>query len=157
MDFTHHREIQIPVTETLLEGELVVPDHAEAIVIFAHGSGSSRNSKRNQMVAQKLQQHNIGTLLLDLLTEEEDKDYGNRFNIELLSKRLVDVTKWLSEQKDTRHCQIGYFGASTGAASALKSCRQDTPDRGGCIPRWQTRSCYGCFAESAHAGSVACR
>lgn len=121
MKTSYHEEIQIPLIEARLTGDLTIPAGAEAIVIFSHGSGSSRKSARNQMVARRLQEHKMGTLLFDLLTEEEDKNYYNRFNIELLTKRLVAVTKWLSGQKEAKNYRFGYFGASTGAASALKA------------------------------------
>lgn len=99
----------------------MIPKGAEAIVIFSHGSGSSRKSPRNQMVAQRLQQHNIGTLLFDLLTEDEDTNYFNRFDIDLLTLRLVKATQWLEALPEAHGCNLGYFGASTGAASALKA------------------------------------
>lgn len=121
MNILHYRDIEIPVTETFLFGTLAIPEHAAAVVIFSGGSGSSRKNAWNQKIAQQLQQHSIGTLLFDLLTEEEDKNYYNRFNIDLLSHRLIAVTKWLSEQDDTQNCRIGYFGTTTGAASAIKA------------------------------------
>lgn len=122
MKHAYHKEILIPVLKNIeLEGELIIPEDAKAIVIFSHGSGSSRKSLRNQMVARRLQQNNIGTLLFDLLTEQEDRDYYNRFNINLLTERLISVTEWLSAQKEFSGYNIGYFGASTGAASALNA------------------------------------
>jgi len=90
-------------------------------MIFSHGSGSSRFSKRNQMVAKYLHQKNFGTLLFDLLTEEEDTQYHNRFDIDLLTKRLVGATEWLERLPAAKDYRFGYFGASTGAASALKA------------------------------------
>ncbi len=102
-----------------LEGELIIPEHTSALVIFSHGSGSSRFSPRNNYVARQLHQHGIGTFLFDLLTEEEDEVYANRFNIELLSKRLVEVTRYLMRLPRLKAFTLGYFGASTGAASAL--------------------------------------
>jgi putative phosphoribosyl transferase len=118
---SYNKEIDIPLIEATLGGELTIPKGAESIVIFAHGSGSSRKSPRNLMISRRLREHNIGTLLFDLLTEEEDSNYYNRFDIDLLTKRLVGVTRWLEEQKEARYCRIGYFGASTGAASALRA------------------------------------
>ncbi|HET9431319.1 MAG TPA: alpha/beta hydrolase, partial [Chitinophagaceae bacterium] len=94
---------------------------ANAIIIFSHGSGSSRFSIRNRMVANFLQQKKFGTLLFDLLTAEEDQDYQNRFNINLLSDRLVGATSWLEKLPAAKNRRFGYFGASTGAASALKA------------------------------------
>ena len=116
-----HKEVSIQLDKTNLAGDLFVPANTTAIIIFSHGSGSSRFSKRNQQVAAFLQERNFGTLLLDLLTEEEDSRYQNRFNIELLSKRLAGATEWLERHPAATDCRIGYFGASTGAASALQA------------------------------------
>jgi dienelactone hydrolase len=106
-----------------LDGELKVPHRATGIVLFAHGSGSSRRSPRNQYVAQVIREAGTGTLLFDLLTKEEeaiDAYTGElRFNIEFLAGRLVDATNWIMAQPTTQHLRIGYFGASTGAAAAL--------------------------------------
>jgi putative phosphoribosyl transferase len=121
METEYHQEVRIPVSGTELEGELVVPAGAKAIVIFSHGSGSSRKSPRNQLVAEGLHKHHMGTLLFDLLTEEEDKTYFNRFNIDLLALRLINVTQWLQKLPQAAGCSFGYFGASTGAASALRA------------------------------------
>ena len=118
---TYHEEVRIPEGKIFLDGDLIIPASASVIIIFSHGSGSSRFSKRNRAVAVKLNEKNFGTLLFDLLTEEEDADYYNRFNIDLLSKRLIHVTQWLEQQPVARHCRFGYFGASTGAASALQA------------------------------------
>lgn len=115
------QEVNIPVEHTVVKGELTIPGNAHAIIIFSHGSGSSRFSKRNQQVARYLQDKNFGTLLFDLLTEEEDLHFYNRFNINLLTKRLAGVTEWLERLPAAKDCRIGYFGASTGAASALKA------------------------------------
>jgi len=120
---THHPEklVQIPSDSILLEGALAIPQHAQGLVIFAHGSGSSRFSPRNNFVAQVLRRAGIGTLLMDLLTEPEDAVYETRFDIHLLTDRLLLATRWLHKQADTKHLAIGYFGASTGAAAALKA------------------------------------
>ncbi len=113
----------IPVDMTLgpvtLPGSLGVPDGARGIVVFAHGSGSSRLSPRNTYVADVLRSHRIGTFLFDLLTEEEDAVYETRFNIRLLSERLVDATRWLMRRPEAADLPLGYFGASTGSAAAL--------------------------------------
>lgn len=114
-----HKKLKLPLDQVTLEGDLYLPDHACGFVIFSHGSGSSRFSPRNNFVAQQLQRRNIGTFLFDLLTETEDQDYSQRFNIELLSQRLVQVTKHFLKDEETKDLPIGYFGASTGAASAL--------------------------------------
>lgn len=114
-------EIDIPLTSVSLKGDLVIPEDARGIVIFSHGSGSSRFSPRNKQVAELFHQNHIGTLLFDLLTEEEDQVYENRFNIDLLVSRLIEVTEWLKEQPEVKELPIAYFGASTGAASALRA------------------------------------
>lgn len=116
-----HKDMDIPIGNTILEGELFIPERANGIVIFSHGSGSSRFSSRNQKVAQYLQELQFGTLLFDLLTAEEDKNYHNRFNIDLLTHRLIEVTLWLEQLTPASGHPIGFFGASTGAASALRA------------------------------------
>jgi dienelactone hydrolase len=121
MDLRFHKEVSIPAGKVTVYGELIIPVSAKGIIIFSHGSGSSRFSSRNQMVAKYLQEKKFGTLLFDLLTEEEDKHYINRFNIDLLTKRLAGATEWLERLPAAKNCRIGYFGASTGAASALKA------------------------------------
>ena len=121
MEEHFHKEVNIPVGKVTVHGELIIPEKAKAIVIFSHGSGSSRFSKRNQQVAKYLQGKKLGTLLFDLLTEEEDQFYHNRFDIDLLTKRLAGATEWLERLPAAKDCRIGYFGASTGAASALKA------------------------------------
>lgn len=121
MELHYHDEVEIPIGKVILKGELIVPLKAKGIVIFSHGSGSSRLSQRNQMVAHYLQQKKFGTLLFDLLTEKEDQQYHNRFDIDLLTKRLIGTTEWLEKQAAAQGCRLGYFGASTGAASALKA------------------------------------
>jgi dienelactone hydrolase len=115
-------EINIQISEDIqLKGNLTVPNEPDILVIFSHGSGSSRFSPRNNHVAGILNKNNIATLLTDLLTENEDKDYENRFNIDLLTERLISVTNYVSELSDLKNLPLGYFGASTGAASALKA------------------------------------
>ena len=116
-------EILIETSAAVLEGDLGLPKDTGAIVLFAHGSGSSRHSPRNRYVAQVLQSYGIGTLLFDLLTREEesvDEISGElRFDIPFLAGRLMDATRWLMQRPDLRHMKVGYFGASTGAAAAL--------------------------------------
>lgn len=113
----------MPVDQVSLDGDLHIPSDAEGIVLFAHGSGSSRFSPRNRYVAKVLQEAGLATLLFDLLTrEEEEIDQHTRqlrFDIRLLAHRLVMVTDWLGQQPQTRELAVGYFGASTGAAAAL--------------------------------------
>jgi putative phosphoribosyl transferase len=112
-------EIEIPVGDVSLKGDLIIPEGADAMVVFAHGSGSSRQSSRNRMVAGKLQQEGFATLLFDLLTVAEDTDQNRRFDVSLISRRLVDVSRWLEQQPGYSGMRVGYFGASTGAAAAL--------------------------------------
>jgi putative phosphoribosyl transferase len=112
-----------PSSAATLEGHLTIPVGAEGIVVFSHGSGSGRHSPRNQYVARVLQDAGLATLLIDLLTVEEEKEdlvtRQHRFNIGLLAKRLITATDWLAQQADTQNLIVGYFGASTGAAAAL--------------------------------------
>jgi pimeloyl-ACP methyl ester carboxylesterase len=114
-------EIDIPLTSVILKGDLVIPENPTGIVIFSHGSGSSRFSSRNRMVAELIQKYHIATFLFDLLTEKEDQIYENRFNIDLLTSRLIETTEWLMENKNIKGLPVGFFGASTGAASALRA------------------------------------
>jgi pimeloyl-ACP methyl ester carboxylesterase len=102
-----------------LEGDLAIPDRARGIVLFAHGSGSSRRSPRNQFVARVLREAGLGTLLFDLLTLREDAVYETRFDIDLLAQRLAAATNWMTRQPVAASLGVGYFGASTGAAAAL--------------------------------------
>eukprot|EP01037_Dinobryon_pediforme_P014060 gene14060-14178_t len=117
------KHVKIPVGFITLTGDLSIPEKASGLVIFAHGSGSSRTSPRNQYVAAKLNQKGIGTLLIDLLTsaeEIEDRVTGAlRFNIPMLAKRLAVIGEWAYRNNAENGLQLGYFGASTGAAAAL--------------------------------------
>lgn len=113
------KTVNIKVDSKTIQGELTIPEESQGLVLFAHGSGSSRFSPRNIYVARILQQNNLATFLVDLLTKEEDLKYENRFNIDLLAKRLVHITKWLKQNEETKELKIGYFGASTGAAAAV--------------------------------------
>ena len=113
--------VDIKLDGLVLKGILTIPENATGMVIFSHGSGSSRLSPRNNYVAKVLNENGLATLLFDLLTEEEDKIYENRFNIDVITMRLIDVTQWVQGQKQSREMTIGYFGASTGAASALRA------------------------------------
>jgi alpha-beta hydrolase superfamily lysophospholipase len=116
-----NKTINIELGNVTLKGDLVLPENAIGIVVFSHGSGSSRLSPRNKYVAELIQHQKIATLLFDLLTEEEDKIYETRFDIDLLTSRLIEVTDWLTIQKRTMNLPLAYFGASTGAASALRA------------------------------------
>lgn len=113
--------VHIPVDDVLIEGQLELPARAAGLVLFAHGSGSSRHSPRNNHVARVLRDLGVGTLLMDLLTPEEDADYPMRFDIDLLTRRLLQVTRWVQAHPEAGTLAIGYFGASTGAASALRA------------------------------------
>lgn len=114
--------VHIPTADHAhIEGMLQVPEHASGIVLFAHGSGSSRHSPRNNYVARILHASGMGTLLMDLLTPEEDSHYETRFDIPLLTQRLLTATQWLQTQPPLQQLPIGYFGASTGAAAALQA------------------------------------
>ncbi len=115
------KEINITLKDTSLEGNLKIPSNPKGLVIFSHGSGSSRFSPRNNFVANVLQKKGMATLLFDLLTEREDSIYQNRFDINKLTMRLIQTTQWVYHQDDILKLPIGYFGASTGAASALKA------------------------------------
>lgn len=116
-------EMKIPVNNVVVEGTLTLPPGTKGVVLFAHGSGSSRFSPRNQYVAKEFNKATIGTLLFDLLTqEEEETDMVTaefRFNIPLLAQRLIGATEWLRNDSQTKKLAFGYFGASTGAAAAL--------------------------------------
>ena len=122
MAITSNEEL-IPVRGVRLNGKLEVPKGAVGLVIFAHGSGSSRNSPRNRAVAAGLQRQGLATLLFDLLTEEEEQEEARtrhlRFNISLLGARLVEATRWVAKQERSAGLKLGYFGSSTGAAAAL--------------------------------------
>lgn len=111
------RDVLVPVGDIELGGTLIVPESAQGIVLFAHGSGSSRRSPRNWYVAQYMHRIGVGTLLFDLLTESEAQDRSNVFDIALLGDRLLQATQWL--RKRVTDVPLGYFGASTGAAAAL--------------------------------------
>jgi len=115
--------VEIPVGNQTVKGNLTIPQGAQSIVLFAHGSGSSRFSPRNKYVANMLHESNIATLLIDLLTLEEEKvdeSTGQfRFDVDLLAQRLVEVANWLKSNPSTEKLRLGFFGASTGAAAAL--------------------------------------
>lgn len=112
--------IRLKHQEVLIEGMLKIPQSAQGIVLFAHGSGSSRFSRRNNFVADILNDAGLATLLIDLLSKQEDEIYETRFDINLLTDRLIVVVKWLEQQSDTQNLGLGIFGSSTGAAAALR-------------------------------------
>ncbi len=132
-------EVQIPVRRAILSGNLTMPDNAIALVLFAHGSGSSRHSPRNQFVACTLNCARLGTLLFDLLTPEEETldiyTREHRFDIRLLADRLVHATGWVRQQEQTRDLHIGYFGSSTGGAAALVAAAELPQEVGAVVSR----------------------
>jgi len=132
-------EVQIQAEHALLSGNVTIPENAVALVLFAHGSGSSRLSPRNQFVARTLNLAGLATLLFDLLTPEEEaldiRTREHRFNIGLLAERLVHATKWARQQEETRDLQIGYFGSSTGGAAALVAAAELPQDVGAVVSR----------------------
>ena len=119
------KTVNIKIDSVIIEGELTIPENPTGLVLFAHGSGSSRFSPRNNYVAKILQKEKLATLLVDLLTKEEDLSYESRFDINLLSERLIEITNWLKEKEETKNLKIGYFGASTGAAAAIKAAAKE--------------------------------
>lgn len=119
--------VRIPADGVELEGDWTLPAGAKGLVLFAHGSGSSRHSPRNQYVAEVLQEAGIGTLLFDLLTTREDATYANRFDIDLLTERLVAATRFAAHRPEAKFQPLGYFGASTGAAAALMAAAELGP------------------------------
>ena len=139
MNHQEQRLIHIPAGPVELEGNLSLPSNASGIVLFAHGSGSSRHSPRNRFVAEQLQQAGLATLLIDLLTAEEeiaDRPSGYlRFDIPLLAQRLGYVTDWLKQNQSTHALKIGYFGASTGAGAALLTAADHSQDVAAIVSR----------------------
>jgi putative phosphoribosyl transferase len=132
-------EVQIRAGRAILPGNLHLPKGVGALVLFAHGSGSSRHSPRNQFVARTLNDAGLATLLFDLLTHEEEaidtQTRELRFNINLLAERLVHATKWAKQQPQTRNLRIGYFGSSTGGAAALVAAVDVPQDVGAVVSR----------------------
>jgi dienelactone hydrolase len=132
-------EVQISAGRAVLSGNLTIPQNATALVLFAHGSGSSRHSPRNQFVARTLNGAGLATLLFDLLTPEEEAldihTREHRFNINLLANRLVDATRWARQQEETRDLRIGYFGSSTGGGAALVAAAELPQEVGAVVSR----------------------
>lgn len=129
------KTLNTQVDSVLLEGELTVPQNASGLVLFVHGSGSSRFSPRNNYVAKILQENNMATFLFDLLTKTEDLDYDYRFNTDLLSQRLIKITDSIKENDATKDLKIGYFAASTGAAAAIKAAVKERGDISAIVSR----------------------
>ncbi len=132
----HERAVSLATDGVVLQGDLSVPDDARGVVLFAHGSGSSRHSPRNRYVAAELRRAGLGTLLMDLLTAEEEAvdayTLHLRFDIRLLARRLVGAADWLAQQSETAGIPLGYFGASTGAGAALVAAAE-RPDRAAAV------------------------
>jgi putative phosphoribosyl transferase len=135
----HEQQVWVPAGPVTLEGNLSIPAGARGIVLFAHGSGSSRHSPRNRFVAQSLQNAGLATLLIDLLTaDEEMEDSASarlRFDIRLLAERLVATTDWLAREDRTAELRLGYFGASTGAGAALVAAAERPTQVGAVVSR----------------------
>jgi len=128
-------EVEVAAGPVRLGGHLTLPENATGVVVFAHGSGSSRHSPRNRHVAAVLNEAGLATLLFDLLTLEEELDRANVFDISLLARRLIDVTGWLRTEADVTHLPIGYFGASTGAGAALWAAAEPDADIAAVVSR----------------------
>jgi len=132
-------EVHISAGPVIVDGNLAVPQSTSALVLFAHGSGSSRHSPRNQFVARTLNNEGLATLLFDLLTPEEEsvdlRTREHRFNIDLLAERLVHATKWAKQQQQTRDLRVGYFGSSTGGGAALVAAAELPDDVGAVVSR----------------------
>ncbi len=116
--------VTIKINDIALEGIMAIPSNPAGIIIFVHGSGSGRHSPRNNFVSETLQKSGFATLLFDLLTPFEKFEYMNRFNIDLLTRRIKAVTLWVKNNEKTKDLAIGYFGASTGAAAALNAASE---------------------------------
>ena len=151
-------EIRIPAGRAVLSGNLTIPENAVALVLFAHGSGSSRHSPRNQFVARTLNRSGLGTLLFDLLTPEEEAldlyTREHRFNIGLLAERLVQATNWATQQEQTRDLRIGYFGSSTGGAAALVAAAQLSQGIGAVVSRGGRPDLAGDALPKVHAPTL---
>ncbi len=121
MDIRFQNEVKIPFNSIVLKGNLLIPEKAKSIILFSHGGVGGRFSSRNRVVANDLNKNNVGTLLFDLLTPDEDICSYSRLDIGLLADRLIAATEWLKEQEYADGCRLAYFGASTGTAAALKA------------------------------------
>src|SRR5436190_6218714 len=132
-------DVRIPAEHAMLDGTVTVPRNAGALVLFAHGSGSSRHSPRNQFVARTLNDAGLATLLFDLLTPDEEAidmhTREHRFNINLLAERLEHGTTWAKQEDQTRDLRVGYFGSSTGGAAALVAAAKIPQDIGAVVSR----------------------
>ena len=145
---------EVQVGRRGLPGELVLPAHANAIVVFAHGSGSGRHSPRNRFVADVLHGHGLATLLFDLLDEAEAADRRNVFDIDLLGARVADALDWLAGRDDTAGLRVGLFGASTGAAAALRAAAERPARVGAIVSRGGRPDLAGASLASVHAPTL---
>jgi putative phosphoribosyl transferase len=153
-----HTEVRVPVGRVRLDGDLTLPPAPHGIVVFAHGSGSSRFSSRNRFVARQLREAGLGTLLMDLLTPEEERVDARtahlRFDIGLLAGRLVGATDWLKLQPETGDLPIGYFGASTGGGAALVAAAERPDDAGAVVSRGGRPDLAGASLRYVHAPTL---
>jgi dienelactone hydrolase len=151
-------EVKIPAGDVMLDGELSIPEGATGVVLFAHGSGSSRHSPRNQFVARTIRERGVGTLLFDLLTKEEemaDRFTAHlRFDIELLAGRLIGATNWIKSEPETQHLLVGYFGSSTGGGAALVAAAKLGEEIGAVVSRGGRPDLAGDFLEQVHASTL---
>src|SRR6266487_400181 len=151
-------EVQIHAGRVVLSGNLIIPQNAATLVLFAHGSGSSRHSPRNQFVARTLNDAGLGTLLLDLLTPDEEaidmRTREHRFNIGLLAERLVHAIRWAKQQEETRDLRIGYFGSSTGGGAALVAAAELPNDVGAVVSRGGRPDLAGDALPKVHAPTL---
>ncbi|OBI37199.1 phosphoribosyl transferase [Mycobacterium sp. E1386] len=147
-------EVRVSAGSASVAGHLTIPEHPVGVVLFAHGSGSSRHSPRNRYVADVLNDASLATLLFDLLTPEEERNRANVFDIELLARRLVDVTGWLSRQEDTAALPVGYFGASTGAGAALVAATDPRVNVAAVVSRGGRPDLAGPFLARVHAPTL---
>ncbi len=150
-------EVRIPCSGAVLNGDLVIPADANGVVLFAHGSGSSRLSPRNRMVADEMHRHGLATLLFDLLTpaeaDEESTTGALRFNIPFLTERLKAATRWVQKEDSLKNLGFGYFGASTGAAAAL-SAAADIPEVQAVVSRGGRTDLAGDAVEQVQAATL---
>jgi putative phosphoribosyl transferase len=151
---TVRREVLAAVDGARLPGDLVVPPDAAGVVVFAHGSGSSRSSPRNVAVARRLNEAKLGTLLFDLLTPAEAEDRSIVFDVELLGRRLLAVTRWLRTWPDVRSLPVAFFGASTGAAGALIAAAALGPDLAAVVSRGGRPDLAGDALDRVHAPTL---
>ncbi|OBF94286.1 phosphoribosyl transferase [Mycobacterium sp. 852014-52450_SCH5900713] len=147
-------EVRVSTGSVAVAGHLTIPEHQVGVVLFAHGSGSSRHSPRNRYVADVLNGAGLATLLFDLLTPEEERNRANVFDIELLARRLVDVTGWLSRQQDTAALPVGYFGASTGAGAALVAATDPRVNVAAVVSRGGRPDLAGAFLARVYAPTL---